>query len=204
MRRAILLLYALFNCAALFSVVQSAIENRYAGIVTTLFCLSFSLAIWIGPDRLGHIEIRLANQMLYNGTFGRRLLYTRLSISEMKRLIASAPSLYACWLAISRVSRLLGFSFVSVRINDAVYCEGDEPVCGECWELSIPLSGSDCIQLGHGFDAHTQDFVSTVFVHALRETMLANLRELQSPGYEAGRGRLAIPSQPAWSAQGEG
>jgi UDP-GlcNAc:undecaprenyl-phosphate GlcNAc-1-phosphate transferase len=179
MRGVVLIFYACFSLAATLSLLQSAVRKQYAGLVVVAFCLFFSLLIWVGLERLGYIEIRLASRLLYQGAFSRRMLHTYLSVWDLERSLASAPSLDACWLAISRAAQGLGFSSVWMNVNGTLYVPDDAlPAQPDCWALSIPLSGSDSIQLGRAFDAHTQEFVMTIFVRILRDAMRQKIREL--------------------------
>jgi UDP-GlcNAc:undecaprenyl-phosphate GlcNAc-1-phosphate transferase len=185
-RSVVLILYSFFGLAAIFSLMQSTFEKQYSGVVIVLFCLCFSAGIWVGLDRLGYVEVRLASRMLRQGTFSRRLVYTQLCIWDLERSIMSAPSLDACWLAIGRASRSLGFSSVSMRVKGTRYAPEFAPGArSDRWELRIPLSGSDYIRLGRAFDLNSQDITLTIFIRVLRDVMKIKIKEFEpalSPG----------------------
>lgn len=200
-RGAVLIFYACFSLAAALSLLQSAVHKQYAGLVVVAFCLLFSLLIWVGLEHLGYIEIRLASRLLFKGAFSRRMLHTHLSLWDLERSLASAPSLDACWFAISRAAQGLGFSAVWMNVNGTFYVSDDAlPAQHDCWALSIPLSGSDSIQLGRAFDAHAQEFVMTIFVRVLRDAMRQKIRDLAERQSADAAAQLRTSSQEASSA----
>jgi UDP-GlcNAc:undecaprenyl-phosphate/decaprenyl-phosphate GlcNAc-1-phosphate transferase len=179
MRGAVLIIYACFSFAAMLSLLQSVVHKQYGGLVVVAFCLFFSLLIWVGLDRLGYIEIRLASRLLYEGAFSRRMLHTYLSLWDLERSLVSAHSLDACWSAICDAARGLGFCPVCMNVDGIRYVpDDDSPAPRDCWDLSIPLSGSDSIQLGLPFDARTHEFVMSIFVRVLRDSMRQKINEL--------------------------
>src|SRR2546423_12074904 len=68
-RRVALLMYGVCTIAALLSLLQSVVRDRYSGMVIVVFCA----AAWIGIQNLGYSEFGTARQLLAQGTF-RRIL----------------------------------------------------------------------------------------------------------------------------------
>jgi UDP-GlcNAc:undecaprenyl-phosphate/decaprenyl-phosphate GlcNAc-1-phosphate transferase len=192
-RGAVLILFATFSLAATFSLLASASQGHYAGVVVALFCACCSAAIWIALDRLGYIELRLAGRMMLRGVFNRRMIHTSVCLWELQQALSSANTVKECWAAILRAARALGFCTVEMRIGQEEFRSSSEMAerLRDCWSVSIPLNGQDYVRLGREFESHAHEFVMTYFIGALRDMLCAKLAAVRAEAHEASK--LAIP-----------
>ena len=107
-RRAALVLYGICGLAAVFSLVQDAVANRFGGLVIILFCV----VAWMGIQHLGYAELGIAHRVLFKGTL-RNIIGLQLRLQEMERSFGSAESLDRFWDLL--VQACEGFGFAAVR-----------------------------------------------------------------------------------------
>lgn len=148
-RQAVLALYGICAVAATFSLLQTAMHDRYAGIITVLFCA----VAWVGVRNLEYIEFAAAGRLLFGGGF-HHALRIHLSLSRMEKSVAEAQTFSECWQAVCDGCGELGFSRVrfevaGVQCADAVF----EGASAECWSASIPLEPDGRLELFYSFNA---------------------------------------------------
>ena len=167
-RHIALLCYAVCTIAAVFSLLQSVVHNRFAGLIVILFCL----ATWVGVQHLGYTEFKTARKLLLKGTFGH-ILDTQISISTFEQALVKAGSVDEHWRIIRDASRQFGFTHVRLRLDGKTFEESVKSVNGNpCWTLRIPVSGTEYVNLTHECDFSGGPVVMpTPFAEALQRCL---------------------------------
>jgi UDP-GlcNAc:undecaprenyl-phosphate/decaprenyl-phosphate GlcNAc-1-phosphate transferase len=115
-RAAVLLLYAVCTLGAAFSLLQTATQSRYNGLLLVAFCG----VVWVGLQFLDYGEFSVAQQLVAAGTF-RRLLHARVSVADVERRVAQAVTETDYWDVVRQFSRDCGCTQVRMRLSDAVF-----------------------------------------------------------------------------------
>jgi UDP-GlcNAc:undecaprenyl-phosphate GlcNAc-1-phosphate transferase len=175
-RQAALLLYGVCSLAALLSLVQSAVQNQFGGLIIVLFVM----AAWIGIQNLGYVEFGVARQMIFKGTF-RRMIDAQTRLHEFEATLAAASSLDELWDALVNAGRDFGFRSIRAHIRGRVTEEHFAPQHnGALWQLRIPLSGGQYVNLQRDFHAEVNPIVLSGLVRAIEGAMSAKLAKLKS------------------------
>lgn len=168
-RRAVLLLYGVACLAAIFSLVQNMLQNRYGGIVILVFCA----AAWIGIQYLGYAEFTATGRLIHPSTFFR-MLDAQLRLRTLEETLADARSVEDCWRAICEFSRQFGFNRAVLRVNGSVYEQRwNGARVGADWSVRIPLSDTEYLNLGRRFNGT----IEPLAVAPLVEVLQRGLRE---------------------------
>jgi UDP-GlcNAc:undecaprenyl-phosphate GlcNAc-1-phosphate transferase len=174
-RRVVLLLYGMCGVAATFSLLQSMMHNQYAGLVIVLFCA----AAWLGVQHLGYVEFGMAGRLIVPRTF-LRVLNAQLRLRTLEDALASAETIDQCWLAVRGASQDFGFVRISMRLDHQVFEETfGPPGTQPCWTLNVPLTPSEFVQLGHGFDSQVEPLVVSRLADILHRSLLPKLPTFQ-------------------------
>jgi len=146
-RRVALVLYGFAALGAVFSVVQSALQNQFGGLVVIAFCLT----AWMGVQHLGYVEFGVAGRLFVDGAF-RRHFSAQVALANFEKALEGARSPQACWKAIEAAAEEFGYERVKARIAGREFqrlngfgAAGEE----EYWTVRIPLPGGDFVRLDH-------------------------------------------------------
>jgi len=166
-RRVVLLLYGVACLAAIFSLVQNMLQNRYGGIVVLVFCA----AAWIGIQHLGYVELSATSRLIYPGTFFR-VLNAQLRLRTLEETLSGAATIEECWRVICDASRDFGFNRVVLRLGEAFYEERwDGAKLGTDWTVRIPLSESEYLNLSRKFNGSAEPLVVAPLVEVLQRSL---------------------------------
>jgi hypothetical protein len=157
----VLTFYGLCSIAAIFSLIMST--HRFERLVLLVFCV----ITWIGIARLGYVEFHVARRMFMEGAF-RRQLSSRILLQHYESTLNSASTPQECWNVIENASRELGFQRVSLSLAGEGYEYRAESNMEDCWELHVPLSEADYIDLSGPFDEMRQMGSIAPFADMLR------------------------------------
>ena len=143
-RRVALLLYGICAIAAVFSLLEGAVHNRFGGLVVLLFCA----AAWIGVRNLGYSEFSLASRLLFDGTF-RQVIDVRFRLQQFEQSLAGAHTLNECWERIQTGCREFGFTGVRLSLQGEVFETAVNPaaVPSGQFQIRIPLPDSQYVNL---------------------------------------------------------
>jgi len=183
-RRVALLLYGVCGLAALFSLLLGAAEGHYAGLILILFCAT----AWTGIHQLGYVEFDVAGRLASPRTF-RRAVNSQVRLRTLEEALAGASTVDECWLAVRQASRDLGFQHLVMRLDHSLYEDApedgdaspDRHTLEKLWTLDIPLSNTEYIKLGHGFQDTVAPMVVEPFAAILRRSL-----EPKLPVFHAG------------------
>lgn len=135
-RDAAFILYGVCGVAAILSLLQSMLSDRFKGLIVVAFC---ALAL-VGIRRLNYVEFRMARRLISRRAL-RQLLQETTCIESLARSIDEAANPEACWnviqcarqqLQITHVALDLdGYAFSSIR-RSRDYDSG--------WEVSVRLA----------------------------------------------------------------
>ncbi len=176
-RRVALLLYGGCGLAATFSLLLSVVHGRYAGAVMVVFCA----AAWAGVQRLGYLEFHLAGKLIHPRTF-RRVVDAQFRLSTLEATLKAAETVDECWTVVRGTSQELGFQHLAMRLDHTVYEDWlTQNGRRECWTVHIPLSETEFVKLGHGFENAVPPMVVGPFAEVLRRVL-----EPKLPGFAAG------------------
>jgi len=141
-RRVALLLYACCGVAAAVSLLQSMLDQQFAGLAVVLFCG----AAWFGIQHLGYMEFGVAGKLLMGGGF-RSTLNAQIALRDLEDRMASAHSLDGCWRALLQAAQAFGFNEVTLRFGSDSWHETLHTPAGSVWKLHIPLAGDNYVEL---------------------------------------------------------
>jgi UDP-GlcNAc:undecaprenyl-phosphate GlcNAc-1-phosphate transferase len=177
-RQAVLLLYGLCGLAAIFSLLQSFLNDFYlAGLVV----LVFIAVAWMGVYYLRYAEFMLAGQMLRTGEF-QRSLNARLHLSSLEASIAKSNSMEECWENLLKIYETFGFAAVRMHVGGRTYENWDPQVSApNYWTLKIPLSERDYVELAREFGSPVLPMVAVPFVDLMASTLSAKLEDCRKP-----------------------
>lgn len=190
-RRAVLVLYGMCALAATLSLLQTALHDRYAGLIVVLFCV----AAWVGVRKLEYVEFAIAGRLLFGGEL-RRLPLIRISLSRMDKAVAEAQDFPDCWHALCRACSELGFSRIRLDVagvecansvleapkdpqcteNDGPSASGEVP--GEYWTAGIPIEAGCRLELFHAFSESWHSAVVAALADLLHTQTGARLARL--------------------------
>lgn len=161
-RRVALLLYGICAIGATFSLLQSAVDNQYAGLVVVLFCA----AAWIGVQHLGYSEFGLATRLFFKGTF-RQIIDVQFRLQQFERSLAAAQSLDHCWQAIQAGCGDFGFSGIRLHIRGRVFERKPEDGL-PYYQVRIPLGDTQYVNLYRSFETEGDATALTGFAQILQ------------------------------------
>ena len=171
-RRVALLMYAVACVAATLSLLQSALENQFGGLIVVLFCA----AAWIGIQHLGYVEFAMARQLIFNGTF-RRIIDSQTRLDQFERDLTRASTLEECWKAIQEGSRSFGFQSVRMKLNGHTFDDRHSAPKGvPTWQVRVPLPDGHYVNFRRDFSAEVDPLVVAAFVRVV-ESALKTLPE---------------------------
>jgi UDP-GlcNAc:undecaprenyl-phosphate GlcNAc-1-phosphate transferase len=171
-RRVVVLMYFVCGLAAVFSLMQSFLNNFYlAGLVVVVFVA----VAWMGINYLRYAEFMLAGQMLRTGEF-QRGVDARLNLSEFEKAISTASTIDECWETVLKIRKAFGFAGVRLNAGGKLYESWDKhPDAPAYWTIYIPLSDRDFIELAREFGSPVLPMVVVPFVEVLAAALSAKL-----------------------------
>jgi UDP-GlcNAc:undecaprenyl-phosphate GlcNAc-1-phosphate transferase len=171
-RRVVVLMYFVCGLAAVFSLMQSFLNNFYlAGLVVIVFVA----VAWMGINYLRYAEFMLAGQMLRTGEF-QRGVDARLNLSEFEKAISTASTIDECWETILRIRETFGFAGIRLNAGGKLYESWEKhPDAPPYWTIYIPLSDRGFIELSREFGSPVLPMVVVPFVEALAAALSAKL-----------------------------
>lgn len=166
-RKVALLLYALCSIAAIFSL---SMESRhFEGLVLVVFCAT----AWIGIQHLGYVELGVTGRMFMEGAF-RRQLSAQIALHSQQKQLAAAVTPEQCWDVVRNASREFGFHRVRMVFARQTFSYADDSESGPAWEINVPLSDSDFIELSRTFEESSGGIVAP-FADVLFKTLVPKL-----------------------------
>jgi len=177
-RQAVLLLYGLCGLAAVFSLLQSFLNNFY---VAAVLVIVFGAVAWMGIHYLRYAEFMLAGQMLRTGEF-QRSVNARLNLSAFETAISNATSIDECWEIVLDIRHTFGFAAVRLQAGHKLYEHWEPHVrAPRYWTMHIPLSERDYIELAREFESPVLPMVVVPFVDLLAAALSDRLSDYTSP-----------------------
>ena len=191
-RKVALVLYGVCGIAAALSLLMNALQNRFAGIIVVLFCVS----AWIGIQHLGYVEFATARQLITKGTF-RRIIDSQTRLKDIEQRIGNAASIESCWQVLCEACKAFGFQSVRLSTASRIFEESFEAGNPSTVQIRIALpelqyvniarniSDDQFAMVGLGGFAQT---VSTALALKLEEldTIARRKREVQSASASLG------------------
>ena len=175
-RQVALVMYGVCSLAALLSLVQTAVQNQFGGLIIVLFVM----AAWIGIQNLGYVEFGVARQMIFKGTF-RRMIDAQTRLHEFEATLSTASTLEELWEALVNAGRDFGFRSIRANIQGRITEEHFTPENNETqWQLRIPLPEGQYVNLQRDFRAEVNPIVLGGLVRAIEGVMTKKLEELEA------------------------
>jgi len=176
--RAALLMYGLCALAATFSLLQNAMQKRFGAVIIVLFCA----AAWFGIQRLEYPEFRIATRLLFRGAF-RHIVDEHSRLQEFKTSLSDARDLDQCWGAIRRGCKDFGFVGIRMSVQGRIFEDAwRHPPEDRCWQLRIPLAGSQYVNLYRDLHKDIRPTPLAEFAHVLRTDLKVRLEKLNGAG----------------------
>jgi len=178
-RRVALLFYGAGSVGAVLSILDSIIQNRFAGLVILLF----AAAICVGVHSLGYVEFEVARRFLWKGL--RPLLSAHVELRAVERSLLSATSVDGCWRALEQGAHSLGYSTITARLKGVRFSVAAEPPPAAAhWQMRLNLTGRDFVNITQRDDGPTQPVLLIPFIELVRRVLPAKLAELQPAASE--------------------
>lgn len=176
-RRVALLLYSVGCVGAVFSLAESVIQNRFAGLVI----LMFGGATYLGVHHLGYAEFEATRRFLWAGL--RPLLGAHVKLRVVECSLLAAGSVEQSWDALERGARSLGYTSIVACLKGVRFASGGAPSQAVAhWQMRLNLPGRDFVNITHCDDGSVQPVLVIPFVELVRRILPAKLAGLQAPG----------------------
>jgi UDP-GlcNAc:undecaprenyl-phosphate/decaprenyl-phosphate GlcNAc-1-phosphate transferase len=163
-RKTVLMLYGCCAIGALCSLAMA--QGNFSELILIVFCL----ITWIGTGRLGYIEFGVARRMVAKGTF-RRLLNCNIVLHGFEKELVAAQTPDACWSVIYTAAKDFGFHHLEMCLAGRRYECRNDLAADRCWNVRIPISDRDYIELTHEFDSTAQAAAIAPFADVLRRAL---------------------------------
>jgi UDP-GlcNAc:undecaprenyl-phosphate GlcNAc-1-phosphate transferase len=141
-RRAALLLYGACGLAAVFSLLQDLVHDRFGGLIIILFCA----AAWIGVQHLGYSEFGIAGRVFVRSSF-RGLVYDQLRLQQFDRQLRQATTLEDAWPVIVSGAQEFGIAGVRLRIGEQYFDSTPGMDAERFWQIRVPLGPGQFVNL---------------------------------------------------------
>ncbi len=173
-RKAALLLYGICGIAAIFSLLQAGVHNRFGGLIVILFCA----AAWIGVQHLGYTEFGLATRLLFKGTF-RQIIDVQFRLQQFEQTLVESRSLEQCWQGIQSGYSDFGFSGVRLYAQGRIFEHAPQQTAEHC-QIRIPLPDSQYVNLYRSFQVEVDPTALAGFARVLQTVMVTNLQRFET------------------------
>jgi UDP-GlcNAc:undecaprenyl-phosphate GlcNAc-1-phosphate transferase len=164
-RQVVLLLYAGCGLAAVFALLENALNNQFAGLVIVLFCCVAYFSI----RQLGYVEFGTATRLLANGGF-QRVVDAEVRLRLLEEKLELSAGLHDWWNAVCAGSREFGFQGVRLNSGGLTLEEKNDAEHSLC-QVRVPLSRSDYINFCGDFDASDQSAAITAFIRVVKDSL---------------------------------
>ncbi len=165
-RRVVLILYGACGLAATMSLLASARDNQFAGVIIVLFCGT----VWIGVQHLGYTEFLVATRMFASGSF-RRHLNGQIALQALQEALGNAEDPREHWAVVCDACRRFGFTRIELQVNGSSRSEIFVDTNGAaCWSLEIPLADTSALCLRHEFEGTPNPTVLMPFAEILHKS----------------------------------
>lgn len=190
-RKVAVVLYAVSGIAAAFSLFQDVFVNRFGGLVIVIFCA----VAWIGIQHLGYVEFGVARQIFAKGTF-QRIVDGQTRLQNLENALAGAEDVDEMWNRL--VASMREFGFIGARLCFHGRVLEQLPPEGRHWQVRIPLTDSQYINLVRSIDDGTSSSLVGEYVRVIETALRARLME--------GLGPVTVPASRTkiWNEQSLG
>jgi UDP-GlcNAc:undecaprenyl-phosphate GlcNAc-1-phosphate transferase len=172
-RRVALVLYGVCGLAAALSLLQSVVQNRFAGLVIVVFCA----AAWIGVQHLGYVELQVARRVISRRNY-LGVLRAQLALQKLECVLSGRETVEDCWAAVVDACRELGYEEICLCTGRERWAvRGD--IGGAFWYALIPLSSGVVLRLAGRADGTQPGLAPGLVAESLRRGLAAKLQEPQ-------------------------
>ena len=181
-----LILYGVCGIAAVLSLLQSVISDRYQGLIVIIFC---ALALF-GIRRLDYKEFRAARKLLTQRAF-LRVLQERIYLDALAQSLEEATTLDACWKVVYATCCDLQFASVELEYEGefyagALHVTDEEP----SWAMTLTLGRRGILKLTRIADS-TSPALMMLALHALQASLSGRVHLVAEAEAEPA-GQLAV------------
>jgi UDP-GlcNAc:undecaprenyl-phosphate GlcNAc-1-phosphate transferase len=159
-----LVIYGICSLSAILSLL--VMNRRFEGVVIILFCA----ATWIGVQHLGYVEFGVAGRMFVEGAF-RRLINANIALQMLERRLESARTPDECWNVIQDSAAEFGFHSVEMKLAGRMYRHRNGGQHDRSWQVRIPLSPSEFVQLTREYNTQAQHSLIAPYVDSVRRIL---------------------------------
>jgi UDP-GlcNAc:undecaprenyl-phosphate GlcNAc-1-phosphate transferase len=167
-RRVALTFYGLCTLAAIFSLTMAS--YHFEGLVVLLFCV----ATWVGIHYLGYVELGVVARMFFEGAF-RRMLTAQINLQQHQQVLARANTPQECWAVIETAAREFGFEQARMEFGGYRFEYTSDAGRPCAWNLSIPLSEFDYVELSAPLTDKSSNGVVASFASMIHRGLTAKL-----------------------------
>jgi UDP-GlcNAc:undecaprenyl-phosphate GlcNAc-1-phosphate transferase len=198
-RRVALLLYGAGTVGAVLSLLESIIQNRYAGLVILLF----AVVAGVGVHYVGYVEFDVARRFLWAGL--RPTLSAHVKLRAVERSLFLAANVEQCWLALEHGAGSLGYGSITARLKGIRFAGGSNraPAAAH-WQVRLDLPDRDFVNITQREDRPAQPVLLIPFIEVVRRILPTKLAEFTAgppdSARESGLNSLAaaVERRSAW------
>lgn len=176
-KRAVLILYAICSLLAVFSLLQSVVENdRISGVIIVMFCV----VTWIGIQYLGYAEFSVAGKMLFRGDF-QRTLKAQLELNALEKQLSDSKTMEECWKALVAAAPNFGFACLRLEVSPFSF-EESPPATPEAgrWNCRIPLVDMGFVEFSRDFEGSSLSTITGPFLDLIRRSLENKILQLRA------------------------
>jgi len=169
-RDAALILYGVCGVAAVLSLLQSVIAERFQGLLLIVFCC----LVLLGVKRLGYVEFSTAWKLLSQRAFLRGMQET-MYLDRLAASLDAADSLDACWEVICAMCGELQFVSVEMEYDGQSYAgvlqiAEEEPD----WAMTLTLGSQGMLRITRHSEIKSPSLMMLA-LHTVREHLCGRL-----------------------------
>jgi hypothetical protein len=97
----------------------------------------------------------------------RRMIDADVLLSELETTLAKTRGIAECWNTLRAFSNEFRFCGIRMSVNGTVFEDLATQADGRCWQLRIPLTGSDYINFFRDSDSEMSPLILNAFVNAV-------------------------------------
>ena len=173
--RAALRLYGVCGVGAIVSLLGSAVENRFTGLLVVLF----AAGTWIGVRHLEYAEFQAMRRFLWAGF--RPMLSAHVKLRLLERSLTGAASVEQCWAALERAAQSLGYSHMNARLAGRHFSTSPERTrISAFWQMRLNLPGTDYVNITQREGSSEQPVLVVPFIDTVRRILPRKIAQLEA------------------------
>jgi len=169
-KTAVLTIYGVCSVVAVLSLLITAVQIRFSGLIVIAFCA----VAWFGIRHLEYGEFARAGRMFLQGRF-RHIIDSETKLLDFEKVLGQTANLDECWKELVAWSRGFGFQGIQMSVNGTVLEEFGTHDARGVWELRIPLPEGQYVTLFRSMDADASPLILSGLVNSVQRGLQSSL-----------------------------